>query len=180
MTTIPVIETKRLILRGWDIGDLDSFFALYEDRQYASYVSSVETRWQAFEKLAALIGHWHMRGFGRFSVREKSTGKLIGHCGGSQIDGNREHEMNYTFHPDIAGQGYASEAVISALRYFYTKCGWVTAVSEIHPENTRSIALAKRLGAAFETTRTKDGVGYQMWRHLSSEVLEKRFSEVGA
>jgi RimJ/RimL family protein N-acetyltransferase len=44
------------------------------------------------------------------------------------------------------GQGYATEGARTALRFAFAQLGQPQVISLIHPENTASIRVAKRLG----------------------------------
>jgi RimJ/RimL family protein N-acetyltransferase len=63
-----------------------------------------------------------------------------------------EQELGWTIWTEAAeGQGYAFEAVTALRRHVYG-ARLATAVSYIDPANTRSRALAQRLGCTFDTT----------------------------
>lgn len=134
---IPVLETERLILRALRVDDLDGFFSIYADADHARFVSRVADRAKAFDKMCSLMGHWVLRGYGRFAVEEKSTRRFIGHVGASYLDDAREPELNYSFVPEAGGRGLATEACFAALRYLYEVHGWQTAISEINTMNAR-------------------------------------------
>ena len=177
---IPVLETERLILRGLRIDDLDGFFAIYADAVHARFISRVIDRAKAFEKMCSLMGHWALRGYGRFAVEEKSTGNFIGHVGASHLEDAREPELNYSFTPQVEGRGFATEACCAALRFLYEACGWQTAISEINAQNDKSCALAQRMGAAKESERDAGEFGIlEVWRHLPPREFLQRF-EVAA
>ncbi|HMQ58323.1 MAG TPA: GNAT family N-acetyltransferase [Rhizobiaceae bacterium] len=168
---IPVLETPRLTLRAFRLGDLDGFMAIYADAEHARFVSRVPDRSAAFEKMSALIGHWQLRGFGRFAVVEKATGHFLGHCGASQLDDAREPELNYAFAPHAAGKGFATEAVRHVLGWLYAEKGWTTAISEINPQNQPSRALAQRLGAVPDGVRDAGFAILDIWRYPAPDVF---------
>ena len=61
---------------------------LVGDPESARFVGGVVPRAVAWRGMAAMAGSWELRGFGMFSVVEKSTGKWIGRLGpGSPRDG---------------------------------------------------------------------------------------------
>ncbi len=63
-------------------------------------------------------------------------------------EGWPEREIGWTlWAAEAEGKGYAREAAVAARDHAFRDLGWDTAVSYIDPENTRSIALAERLGA---------------------------------
>ena len=78
---IPVLETKRLILRGpapEDYPDFKATFASYRSRFMGGPLSAYET-WMLY---AAEIGHWKIRGFGMWMIHDKATDEALGMAGG--------------------------------------------------------------------------------------------------
>ena len=151
MTTI---TTDRLILRPPAPSDEDAFLAYTGSPRYARErgETPLHQQWGYF---AGLLGHWAVRGFGRFVVQRRDTGKLIGHLGPLFPAGWPEREIAWHLWSDDAeGQGFAFEGARAALRHAYQTLGWDTAVSYIATGNTRSRALAERLGAVIDPAAT--------------------------
>ncbi|MFV0293937.1 MAG: GNAT family N-acetyltransferase; N-acetyltransferase [Paracoccus sp. (in: a-proteobacteria)] len=66
-----------------------------------------------------------------------------------------EHEIGWTvWSPEFEGRGHAFEAASAARSFAQSHLGWDRIVSYIDPGNTRSISLAKRLGAAHDPAAT--------------------------
>ena len=146
---IPSLETDRLILRPpveADVGPLSQFFA----GPRAASLGGPLARWQVWRAHAMIIGHWHMRGFGLWSVDEKATGDFVGRVGLWYPDEWPEPEIGWTVVDAAEGRGFAHEAALASRNYAYQKLGWTTAISLIANDNQRSIALAERLGAGYE------------------------------
>ena len=167
---VPSLETERLVLRGLTADDIEGFYLLYGDAEHARFVGGAKSRYECWEKLTSLIGTWQVRGFGRFAVEEKSSGRFLGHCGPSLPGFIEDVEINYSFVPIAQGKGFASEAATRVLRHVYEDLGYETAVSLIDPENTKSLNVAKRLGATPDGTASPhEGYTAQVWRHLPRE-----------
>ncbi len=143
----PVLETARLLLRAPQAGDFADFAGFYgSDR--SRYMGGPLTEPMAWRAHATAVGHWVLRGFGLFVVALKSTGQVIGRVGPWFPEGWPEREIGWAiWAPEAEGRGYAFEAASAARDHVFRDLGWETAVSYIHPENARSIALARRLGA---------------------------------
>ncbi len=172
---VPSLETERLILRGLKLDDLEGFHEIYSDSENARFVGGVKSRFECWEKLTSLIGIWQVRGFGRFAVEEKASGRFLGHCGPSMPGFIDDIEINYSFSPAAQGKGYASEAAGRVLQHVYSDLGWKTAVSLIDPANTKSENVAKRLGAKPEGTASPhEGYTAQVWRHLSADEFREQ------
>ncbi|WBU57736.1 GNAT family N-acetyltransferase [Paracoccus sediminicola] len=148
----PVLETERLILRAPAAADWPYWrdFTLTDRARFIGGGSdkTEAAMWRGF---GHVIGHWVLRGYGMFVFSAKDSAIPIGMAGMWFPAGWPEHEIGWTiWTPDAEGKGYAFEAA-SAARDFSRKIhGWTDIVSYIDPQNHRSIALAKRLGATHD------------------------------
>lgn len=169
---IPNLETERLRLRLPASEDFEAdveFFA--SDR--SSGVGGQRPRHEVWRNLAALIGHWVLRGYGFWSVDEKATGQYCGRVGLWCPEDWPEPEVGWTLMAHAEGRGIAHEAALASRRHAYDVLGWKTAISLIDQENTRSKRLAARLGATFERLYDHPRFGpIEVWRHPSPEALQ--------
>ena len=142
----PVIETERLTLRAFGPEDVaDGVVFLMDER--TKFMGGPYTRAAAWDHCAGLIGHWAIRGYGLFSMCLKGSDKAIGDCGLLQPGGYGEPELGWgLWRADLEGTGLVHEAATAVRAHAYGALGWTTLVSYVDPENTRSIALARRLG----------------------------------
>jgi len=172
MTSIPTLNTERLVMRAPGPQDFEAYVEFrMSDR--AVGVGGPFTRSQAFDHMCELLGHWPMRGFGRWMVADKTTDQPLGIVGLMYPESWPEPEIAWSVFADGEGRGIAYEAAMESRRYAYDVLGWDTVISCIVPENTRSIALAKRMGAVQETSFQHEELGeLDIWRHLSREVLQ--------
>ncbi|MEM6678558.1 MAG: GNAT family N-acetyltransferase [Pseudomonadota bacterium] len=166
---IPTLETERLILRApaeRDFGPWLDFNASPRTRFVGGHVPR-NTVWRG---LAAYLGHWALRGYGMWAVDERATGLFCGNIGPWFPEGWPEPEIGWTVMEAAEGRGIAREAAQAARTWAYETLGWTTAISLIDPENTRSIALATRLGAQHERDFEHDEYGVmRIYRHPSPE-----------
>ena len=170
MSDIPVIETRRLVLRGPEPQDYPDFKATFTSYR-ARYMGGPLNAYEAWMLYAAEIGHWEIRGFGMWMLHLRDTGDTVGMAGGWQPARWPEREIAWVIWPDRAGKGYALEATHAVRRHLY-RCGWTTAVSYIDPKNLDSIRLAERLGAKKDhEAQTIDGSD-AVYRHPSPLQLD--------
>lgn len=158
LANTPQIQTDRLTLRAPLPADLPAF-AAFAASPRSAFVRSGELDegkiWRAF---GHIIGHWVLRGFGQFVFADRLTGAALGMCGPWFPAGWPEPEVGWTiWAPEAEGRGYAFEAASAARDHAFRDLGWQTAVSYIAPDNARSIALAKRLGASRDETAAHPG-----------------------
>jgi RimJ/RimL family protein N-acetyltransferase len=91
--------------------------------------------------------HWLEHGFGIWAVEERATGRLVGRIG---LSYHRlwptEPEVGWKLDPEVWGRGYATEGGRASVRHAFEALGTPRVVSIVHPENTASIAVMRRLG----------------------------------
>lgn len=146
-----MIKTERLFLRRPVAEDLAAYTA-YCTSKHSSMTGGPFTPAAAFDKLAAMIGHWTLRGFGRLILCDAASQRPLGHVGALQLDSAYPVEMSWTlWSPADQGQGYAYEAARAYLDGAKSAHGFTRLLARIKPSNSRSIALAQRLGGVPDT-----------------------------
>jgi RimJ/RimL family protein N-acetyltransferase len=172
---IPVIETKRLVLREWRNEDLDGYAAMKQDAELSKFIGGVQERNDAWRTLAYVAGHWLLRGFGFWSVVEKASGKAVGYCGPYYPLGWPEPEIGWGIYPGFGGKGFATEAAKASLHFAYQQLKWTTAISLIADENAASKAVAQKLGATPDYKFDYRGYTSTVFRHLSPNQFQLKF-----
>jgi len=154
MTHVPTLETERLLLRGFEARDFESYAAMMADPEVTRYLADGRPldRAEAWRQLAMFAGHWVLRGFGVWAVEERATGALIGRIGCFEPEGWPGFEVAYTLARGAWGRGYAREGAAAALRYAREVLGRTSVISVIRPGNEGSIRVATSLGAAPDGT----------------------------
>ena len=160
---IPTLTTGRLTLRAPGPEDFEPFAAFYASER-ASMVGGPMDRLDAWRALAGIVGHWRLRGFGRWTVVE--DGAPLGVVGLHCPEGWPEPEVGWLVFDGAEGRGVAREAAEAARSHAYDVLGWRTAISLIDPRNARSVTLAERMGAAREADFEHPRYGAMaVWRH---------------
>lgn len=162
---IPVIETERLRLRAPQESDLPAVIAFMgSDR--ARFVGGPLPPHQAFKSFTSALGHWLLRGFGFWTVADRETDTPLGRVGFLYGEGWHEPELGWQMFAAGEGRGMACEAARAARAYGAAKLGLDGVISYVDPANTRSRALAERLGCTHERDVTFFGTpGIGLWRH---------------
>lgn len=158
-----VLTTPRLTLRPPAMADFEGF-AAFLSTERSRFVGGPgadrNASWRAFAHLA---GMWHLRGYGPFAV--VLDGEAIGMAGPWHPIGIPEPELSYTLWSGAhEGRGLMAEAMAEAVRWSWAQ-GLPTLVSYIDPANARSIALARRLGAALDPAAEPAEPGVHVYRH---------------
>lgn len=168
---IPTLHTERLALRAprWD--DFDAYAAFRASARSAT-VGGPFKRAEAFAQLSAILGHWSLRGFGRWMVADREADKPIGIVGLHYPEGWPEPEIAWSVFDGAEGLGIAQEAARASRNYAYATLGWKTLVSVVDPQNTRSVALAQRLNCTKEAPFRHEVYGaLHIWRHPAPGAL---------
>ena len=168
----PRLETERLILRGPEATDAEPMIAFLLDRERADGFGGYDHRGDAWRWFALNIGHWQLRGYGYFTIELKETGAPAGISGIWNPEGWPEPEIGWVVFDGFEGRGIAREAAERVRRYAYEDLGLTTLTSNIVPGNTRSVALAERMGASYERTYMNYSMGEDMlYRHPGPEEV---------
>lgn len=172
MTTfdIPTLDTENFRLRALQMSDLDAYTEF--GASYRSVgVGGPFTETQSFQRLAALIGHWGLRGFGRWMVADKDTDEPLGVVGLMHPSDWPEAEIAWTVFEKAEGKGVAYECAMATRTYGYETLGLKTLISCTMEGNIRSEALAQRMGATRDGEFSHADYGVmRIWRHLPPEA----------
>lgn len=142
------IETDRLILRPTRPGDFDGWAMLMGDRETSQYIGGPQPRLTAWWGFLAMAGAWALRGYGMFSVIEKSSGRWIGRLGPWYPEGWPGTEVGWALLRDSWGHGYATEAAAATIDWAFDHLGWTEVIHPIAPDNAASKSVARRLGSS--------------------------------
>ncbi|WP_342076540.1 GNAT family N-acetyltransferase [Yoonia sp. SS1-5] len=162
---IPVLQTDRLTLRAPCADDFEAY-AAFRGSARAKPLGGPFTRAQAFTQLAEIIGHWTLRGYGRWIIADRVDDKPLGVVGLFYPEDWPEPEIAWSVFAQGEGRGLAYEAACAARHYAYDTLGWTTAITLVDPSNTRSVALAKRMGCQPDGVYDHPTYGaMHLWRH---------------
>jgi RimJ/RimL family protein N-acetyltransferase len=160
---IPTLTTHRLTLREPREVDFLAMLAFSESPRAEFVGRGTERKW-VWRSHLANIGHWALRGYGFYSVDTKA-GDFIGRVGVIYHDGWDEPELAWHLFDGFEGHGYAHEAALAARADYHARITAHPPVSYIDVTNTRSEALALRLGATLEKTLNDEKGHDHVYRH---------------
>jgi RimJ/RimL family protein N-acetyltransferase len=150
VATIPTLETARLKLRAFRADDIEAMAQIYADPDVARYITMdglPQSRLNAWRSMTNIMGHWALRGFGMWAVELKAREELIGFMGPHFPESWPGQEIGWALAKAHWGRGYATEGVKSCLDYAFNVLQWDKVIHIINPANTRSIAVAEKVGA---------------------------------
>lgn len=145
---IPRLETARTVLRAPRIEDFQEFAGIFLSERATHMVGDDEfDRRRAWFEFSHCVAGWLLRGHGMWTIEARDGGAVLGFVLVHMEPGDREPELGWLLTRDAEGHGYALEASRAARDHALGTLGLPSLVSYIDPANTRSIALAERLGA---------------------------------
>lgn len=163
--TTPTLTTERLTLTALGERHFAPLAAFYADDR-SGFVGGPLTGERTWRVLAAEIGHWTLRGYGRFAVELTETGEMVGLIGPWNPHGWPEPELGWDLMNGHEGKGYATEAAKATRDWAYGTLGWTTVISLVAEGNAASAAVARRLGCVKEAPFTHEVYGtMDIWRH---------------
>lgn len=150
VSACPTLVTERLVLRPFRPEDVDPLLAAMTSPEVRAslHVPDDYGRPQAWATLVALAGLWALVDLGQWAVEERAGGRFVGRAG---LYWRPEPdwpgvEVGWMLAPDAWGLGYATEAGARSVAYGFDELGLDVLHSVILPGNTRSEAVATRLG----------------------------------
>ena len=172
MTEIPILTTERLTLRGPEPEDFGAY-AAFRMSARAKGVGGPYTRAEATVQFADLTAQWERLGYGRWIVTDRASDEPLGVVGILHPEDWPEPELAWSLFKAAEGRGIAFEAATAARAHAYGILGMTTLISFVDPANTRSAALAERLGARPDGMFDIPNHGKTpVWRHPGPENLQ--------
>jgi RimJ/RimL family protein N-acetyltransferase len=152
VSTVPPLDTERLVMRGFRDDDQERWAAIRADDEVMRSLGRDGgiAPDEAWREMAMLAGHWALKGFGHWALEERSSGALIGNAGLFFPPDWPALEVGWTVARPRWGEGFAGEAARAAARWAQAQLGTGHLISLIAPSNSRSLRVAEKLGMTHE------------------------------
>ncbi|WP_281986947.1 GNAT family N-acetyltransferase [Aquimarina aggregata] len=143
-----IISTKRLILRELSNNDIMPLFEILSDKETMQYYPATYTVEMTQSWINRNINSYRENGFGLWAVVLKKSEKMIGQCGISlqNIDRDIVPEIGYHIHKQHWNQGYATEAAKTAMDYGFKNLNMNNIYIHTYVKNVPSKHIAEKLG----------------------------------
>lgn len=152
--TVPEIETERLLLRGPIPGDVAMWAAYVGDPDYLRYLPKrdLTALARAEQTLNNITQIWQQQPLSDIAwvITQKVTGQVIGWSGAGPAEENGDPELVYMLGKPYWGQGFATEAARTVVRYGFENRAWDRIVAAIIPGNIASRRVLEHLGFVYE------------------------------
>ena len=169
-----MLQTQRLILRGWRQSDLEPFAQMNADAEVMKYFPATLSRQESDALVERIENHHQAHGFALWAMEERSTGAFIGFIG-LNVPKFQAHftptvEVGWRLARKFWGQGYATEGARRAISYGFDDLDLTEIVAFTAQSNLRSIAVMKRLGMTYQEADDFDHPalpsGHPLQRHV--------------
>jgi RimJ/RimL family protein N-acetyltransferase len=153
-----MIETERLLLRKPRLEDAADLAVAYADPEAVRYIGdgSTATLAEVEEAIGKWLARWESWDVGFFSLERREDGRVLGRAGFLRWDpetwqiGGSETEIGWMLAREHWGHRYATEAALALRDWAFEERGLARLISLIQHGNTRSVAVAERLGERYE------------------------------
>ncbi|MDY7231730.1 GNAT family N-acetyltransferase [Hyalangium rubrum] len=148
MSPPPVIlATPRIELTEMLPPDAEAVFELNSDPEVIRYTgdgpfASVE----AARDFLTAYPDYRTYGYGRWAMRRKSDGAMLGWCGLKYLRDTQETDLGYRLYRRHWGQGYATEAGLACLAYGFDTLGLSRIVARVVEANVASVRVLEKCG----------------------------------
>ena len=150
MTSVTVLRTERLLLRGWRPEDRAAFAALNDDPAVMEHFPNHLTRAQSDAMVERITTFLDEHGWGLWAVEVSDTGEFIGFTGLSVPRFVAAFtpcvEVGWRLARSSWGHGYATEAARASVAHGFGPLGLDEIVAMVVPDNDRSQAVVRKLG----------------------------------
>lgn len=167
------MRTERLLLRHWQVGDAEFAFEYRNLPEVARYQDwempyTLERAHKNVERLAAMEGPTPESGWSVIVCDPDDPDRVFGDLYvGFEWDG-RVGYFGYTLHPDHWGKGYATEASLALVTWFFEVAGVSRIESSLHPDNPASARVLEACGMLYEGLKRE---GFWVGDECSSDML---------
>ena len=143
-----IIETNRLRLREYTMGDFSALYEILSDAETMKYYPRPYDENGVLRWINWCLDSYAQNGFGLWAMELKSTGEFIGDCGISlqKIDGEIVPEIGYHINKNHWRQGYAKEASAAVKNWLFENTDYNCVYSYMNSENVASYSTAKSNG----------------------------------
>ncbi|MBC8109003.1 MAG: GNAT family N-acetyltransferase [Anaerolineae bacterium] len=158
--SIVIFETPRLTVRQYTEADAEQALEIYSDPEVMRFISMGKTGpiTNVDEMRQNLIERRMKRyketpQFGGWAAVAKDTGTIVGTIILLNLDNNPEIEVGWHLARSAWGKGYATEGGRGAIDHGFNVAGLDRIACVVHPDNHKSLAVARRLNLTHEGRR---------------------------
>ena len=138
------LETERLVINAFSPSDKEVWRTIEASAEVRKYIDGQPLNPKdADAYIDEIIESYQTNGFGRYAVRHRESGLLMGMCGFRATSYGLD--FGYRYAPGYWGQGYGFEAASSVLDYGLNRQKLGPIVALAFKANTASIHIIEKL-----------------------------------
>ncbi len=152
-SSIPTLETERLILRKMKRSDAKDVFEYSKNPKVTEYLLWMPHPSLGYTAryLTYLQDRYAVGKFYDWALVDKATGKMIGTCGFTCFHGEHNSaECGYVLNPDYWGRGLAAEALYRVMDFGFMTLGLHRIECRYMAGNDRSRRVMEKVGMTYE------------------------------
>lgn len=143
-----LIETPRLLVRRWTLDDVEALYAIQGDRRTMSFWPNPFTLPDSRAWIERSLARYAERGFGRYALLSKATGRVVGDCGvvATALDAEPVNDIGWIVARPLWGRGLAVEAAAAMRDYAFANLGLPALHANMPWNHHGSRIVAERIG----------------------------------
>lgn len=150
------IKTNRILIRPFEMKDIDDFYAILCQEEVVKYLPEDIMEYEEVKQILGwLIGCYEQntpKNIFKYTVAivNKGNGKVIGWCGFGPLDFDRSQiELYYGLGKAYWGKGIATEASREIIKFAFNRVGIEKIVAVVNHENIGSVKVIENLGMVY-------------------------------
>lgn len=165
---IPRITTPRLLLRELEDADAPAVLRLRSDPALMRFIP--KPLFSQHEEALGMIREFHRAASAGeailWGITVRGADSVVGYIGFWRVMRERQAaELGYALHPDLWGQGLATEAVAAVADHGFAQIRLQTAEAQVTPENAASVHVLERNGFVLQGEVPADAALGGPWKH---------------
>ena len=172
-----IIESKRLVLREFDISDSKHFYDLNSDPEVLKYtgngafisISEAETFLKNYTD-------YKRNGFGRWAVISKESSEFLGWCG-LKLNEEKLIDLGFRFFKNHWGKGYATESAKASLEHGFNTLKINEIIGRAAIDNKASVKVLEKLNMNFWKNDRCKGIENSVYYKINKMQYNNLYSE---
>lgn len=169
-------KSARLGFRPWNDSDLLIFAYMLANDQVMEFYPAKKTYEETRTYIQKVSRHFQTHGFGVYAVDRLEDSRFIGYIGFQYFNFDTRFspgvEIGWRLHPDVWGQGLATEGALACLNYGWSELGFEKVYSFTALINKRSERVMQKVGLSKsgEFDHPLLEKGHALERHVLYEI----------
>lgn len=156
------IETKRCILRPFELADAPDLYEMDRDPLVHKYLGNkpLTKIEQAVRCINIIQDHYTKNGMGRLKVIDKKTNEFLGWSGikyEEQVRSYPYYDIGYRFKVSAWGKGYATETAMAAVSHGFSELDLFKICGAADVNNIASNRVLLKIGMSYTKQFEFDG-----------------------